>query len=175
MSEAPEGAAGLGSPAEVATAWVQAVMDRADLGAAWPLTDPTLRLVLAQHWIWTNQGVPAVSREDRDELARALAACPSSHPLWGRFASQRIRRWREHWQGFTTLTWTLMDRQERLRPDLEVVSFAERKRLEDLDRPGPPLVTRRLAVRRTPSGWLVAGLDGTALFEPGWPPAQVSP
>ena len=160
----PPGVAGAQSPEAAATAWVEAVMDRRDLAAAWRLTDPTLRLVLAQYWIWSHRGEAVVgAQEEWDRLARALAECPSAHPLWERFASDRLRRWREFWSGFSAKTWEVRDEPEPIGVGLEVVTFAETG--------GPALPVRRFAVRDTPDGWLVAGLDGTALFQPGWPPS----
>lgn len=162
-------------PEGTARAWVEAIMDRRDLGAAWALTDPPLRLVLAQHWILSRLHDPAVTAVDRDELAEALAACPSTHPLWERFASERIRRWRQHWGQFSARTWDVAGDPEPMGDDLRVVTFLERHRLTGWARPGPPPPARRLAVRHRPEGWLVAGLDGSALFRPGWPPTQLPP
>lgn len=149
-------------------------MDRGDMAAAWELTDPNLRLVLAQHWIISRQEDPDVEREDRDDLATDLAASPSPHPLWDRFASDRLRRWRQFWAGFRTQTWDVIDETEELMPGVAVVTFMEKHRLLGWAKPGPPPAARRFAVRSTPEGWLVAGLDGSALFEPGWPPTQVA-
>lgn len=171
MTDDSGGASGLrrgDGPEDVAAAWVDAVMDRGDLAAAWPLTHPTLRLVLAQHWIWSQRGQAVVGDDQRqwDAMAAALAAGPARHPLWERFASDRVRRWREFWPGFSTRTWSVRDEAEPLGVDLEVVTFVETG--------GPPLPARRFAMRDTPDGWLVAGLDGSALFEPGWPPSRVA-
>ena len=149
-------------------------MDRGDMRAVWELTDPSLRLVLVQHWIISRQGDPEVEREDRDELARGLAASPSAHPLWDRFASDRLRRWRQFWVGFRTQTWDVTEDTQELMPGVAVVTFMEKHRLLGWAKPGPPPAMRRFAVRLTPQGWLVAGLDGSALFEPGWPPTQVA-
>ena len=153
------------TPQEVAATWVEAVMDQGDLRKAWPLTDDILRLVLAQDWIWAHRHHPWVGHgSDWDGLAQALAECPSSHPLWERFAADRVRRWREFWRGFSSRTWSVRDEPEPLGVGLEVVTFVETG--------GPPLPARRFAMRDTPEGWLVAGLDGTALFRPGWPPSR---
>ena len=162
------------SPEAVARAWVEAVMDRGDMAAAWVLTDPDLRLVLAQHWIISRQGDPALAGYEPDALARDLAASSSPHPLWDRFASDRLRRWRQFWAGFGTQTWDVADETQRLMPGVVVVTFMEKHRLLGWAKPGPPAATRRFAVRSTPRGWLVAGLDGSALFRPGWPPTQVA-
>ncbi len=165
--EAPASLGG-GGPRQVAAAWVEAVMDRGDLGAAWPLTHPTLRLVLAQHWIWSQRGHSVVGDDEAewDELAAALVGGPGRHPLWERFAADRIRRWREFWPGFSVRTWAAREEPEPIGVDLEVVTFVETG--------GPPLPARRFAMRDTPEGWMVASLDGSALFRPGWPPARVA-
>ena len=147
-------------------------MDRGDLAAAWALTDPDLRLVLAQHWILSRQDDPEVAGQDRDDLARALAASPPEHPLWKRFSSERLGRWRQFWGDFGTQRWDVTEERQELSPGLEVVTFMEKHRLLGWAKPGPPPTTRRFAVRSTPAGWLVAGLDGSALFRPGWPPTQ---
>ena len=152
-----------------ARAWVSAVMDERDLAKAWPLTDPPLRKVLAQHWILQSSPEVVGPPEGWEAMADRLAADPPDHPLWPRFASERLARWREFWSGLSAVTWGIKDRTE-IRPGVVVVSFVEpRGKLMQL-KPGPPLEFRRLAVRRTGDGWLLAGLDGSNLFQPGWPP-----
>lgn len=155
---------------EVATAWVRAVMDERDLEKAWPLTDPPFRKVLAQHWILQSHPDVVGPPEEWEALADGLAACPPGHPLWERFAKERLARWREFWPGFRAATWGVKARSEP-RPGIVVVAFVEpRGKLMSL-KPGPPLQFRHLAVRGRPEGWLLAGLDGAHLFVPGWPPA----
>lgn len=154
---------------EAARAWVRAVMDDRDLASAWPLTDPLLRKVLAQHWILSSPPEVVGPPEGWEALADRLAACPPGHPLWPRFAADRVARWREFWPGFSAVTWGVRSRTDT-RPGVAVVTFVEpRGKLMQL-RPGPPLEHRRLAVRRVDEGWLLAGLDGNNLFRPGWPP-----
>lgn len=165
-----------GAAQEVVLEWVRAVMEARDLRRAWELTDPDLRLVLAQHWIWAHQGEELVGgRDGWDEIAGALAASPSEHPLWDRFARERLRRWRESWSGLSTLTWELHDSEpEVLGDDVVVVALVPRsQKWRDL-RPGPPPAFRRFAVRERPDGWRMAGLDGAALYRPGWPPERVT-
>ena len=152
-----------------ARAWVRAVMDERDLAKAWPLTDPALRKVLAQHWILQSPPDLVGPPEGWEAMADRLAEDPPNHPLWPRFAAERLARWREFWTGFSAVTWGVKEHVE-IRPDVVVVSFVEpRGKLMQL-KPGPPLEFRRLAVRRTGEGWLLAGLDGSNLFQPGWPP-----
>ncbi|MGH9155103.1 MAG: hypothetical protein ACRD1K_04480 [Acidimicrobiales bacterium] len=162
----------MAGPREVAVAWVAAVMDERDLRAAWPLTEPDLRLVLSQHWIMSNHEDAELVGEPGgwDELAAGLSADPSPSPLWDRFAADRLKRWRLHWVGFSAHTWDLRDGREAPRPDLEVVTFIEPGRKLNL-KPGSPVTFRRLALRHRGRHWRLAGVDGTNLFRPGWPPA----
>ena len=161
------------TPDAVAVAWVRAAMEDRDLRRAWGMTHPDLRLVLAQHWIMSHHDEPEVAAQDPDDLAAGLAASPSDHPLWDRFSSQRLRRWRQHWGNFSTRTWGVLDEHQALAPGLEVVTFMEKHRLLEWAKPGSPPVTRRFAMRSTSGAWLVAGLDGSAVFRPGWPPTPL--
>ena len=172
-------AAAAGDPAAAtatATAvdWVEAVMDRKDLRAAWPLMERDLRLVLAQHWILSHAELGSEfigPQAGWDMLAQGLAADPSNHPLWDRFAKERLSRWGEYWGKFSARTWKVRE-TEMLRPEAVIVTFAE-PRLPALEtKPGPPAVFRRLALRRRGDTWLVAGLDGRNVFRPGWPPSK---
>lgn len=160
----------------MAVAWVDAVMDRGDLRSAWRLTDPPLCLVLVQHWIASHEGDPAVDAvANRDDLAAGLASSPPTHPLWGRFASDRLGRWREFWGDFNTREWKVEGPPERLRYDMAIVAFRRANDLGDPGEGGGPPLSRRLALAKTAGRWLVAGLDGTNLFRPGWPPTLVGP
>lgn len=160
------------SPQAAAVAWVEAVMDRGDLRAAWAMTDPTLRLVLAQEWVWSNRHTPLLGyRTDWRDVAEGLASSPSEHPLWERFAADRIREWHTVWKGFGARTWMALDRAEVVGVDLEIVSFVEPGAASTHGRGGRMAFARRLLLRHTGTGWLVAGLDGARLFRPGWPPS----
>ncbi|HVE45411.1 MAG TPA: hypothetical protein VNA57_01505 [Acidimicrobiales bacterium] len=172
MTSSSEAEAAPDDAVAVAVAWVDAVMDRKDLRAAWPLMERDLRLVLAQHWVLSHAEIGSEligPQPGWDMLAQGLAADPSSHPLWDRFAKERLLRWREYWGKFSTRTWKVR-RTESPVPDVAIVTFAE-PRLPALEtKPGPPEVFRRLALRRSGGTWLVAGLDGRNIFRPGWPP-----
>ena len=164
------------TPAETAqqsaTRWVKAVIDDGDLLAAWPLTDPVLRLVLAQDWVWTHRHQPTIGHDRSwDELARGLAAVPPHEELWDAFSQELVNRWRKIWPGFTSSAWVPWDQPEVIALDLEMVTFLESDggapvRFE----PGRSALARRFALRHTDDGWLVASV-GDQMFVPGWPPS----
>jgi len=156
----------------VATTWVEAVMDRGDLREVWPLTDPTLRLVLAQDWIWTHRHHPFVGPDaDRDGLARSLAATSPDHPLWARFAAELLELWQKMWRGFSARSWQPRDDPEVIDLDLEMVTFVE---VGGAPGSARDAFARRFALRHSPDGWRVASINGDQIFVPGWPPALES-
>ena len=175
MSDAPGAEAATphpGSPQSCVVAWLEAAMDRGDLAAAWPLMDPTLRQVLAQEWIWRHADESVLEDgEDRDALAAALAAAPSQHPLWPRFSSELMGEWQRIWRGFSSRTWRAWEQAEVVGLDLEMVTLVEAGAAEAPTHPRRAAFVRRILVRHTPEGWLVAGLNGEQVFRPGWPPA----
>ena len=167
-----------GTPQAAALAWVEAVMDRADLARAWELTDPTLRLVLAQDWVWNHRHDLAaadgrggeVDSRGWDELARGLASSPPEHGLWDRFAADTIGTWQQIWKGFSTRTWRISDQPEVLGLDLEMVTFVEASGNGE-PQPRRFALARRFAMVHTDSRWVVASINGDQLFRPGWPPS----
>jgi len=159
------------TPQAAARRWVEAVMDNGDLDAAWPLTDPVLRLVLAQDWIWTHRHEPRIGHDrDWESIARELATCPSTHELWESFTQEQIAYWHTIWKGFSTLTWGVWDEPEVVSLDMEMVTFMESDGRPVRFAPGRSAFARRFAMRHGPEGWLVAGVNGDQLFRPGWPP-----
>ena len=151
------------TPQAAAQAWIDDVLHGRDLAAAWPATDPQLRLVLAQDWVWNHRHDPAIGHDhDWDEIATGLAAGPGQHALWDRFAGDLVKLWEQTWRGFGTDAWTVRQEPEILDLDLEVVTFVEQE----------TSLTRRFVLRHAGGRWLVAGVNGDQLFEPGWPPRQ---
>jgi hypothetical protein len=160
------------TPQVVAQRWVKALMDEGDVAAAWPLTDPTLRLVLAQDWVWTNRHHPSIGHDRSwDELARGLAAVPPEHALWAAFAKELVTRYHKMWEGFSSRTWATWDEVEVVGLDLEMVTFLERDGGPVRFHPGRSSLARRFAMRHTPEGWMVASVSGGQMFVPGWPPS----
>ena len=158
------------SAQEVAATWVELVMDRGNLDEAWPLTDPTLRLVLVQDWIWAHRHHSFVGQgPEWDDLAHSLAAARPQPALWPRFRAELLELWHKIWKGFSALTWQAFDDPEVVGLDLETVTFVE------LDASGVPArrttVPRRFALRHCDTGWQVASINGDQMFLPGWPPS----
>ncbi len=155
-----------------AVRWVETVMDKRDLGAAWSGTDPVLRLVLAQDWVWTNRHRPGIGHNrDWDEVAGGLAAGPGGHRLWPVFAKDVVERWHALWKGFSARSWDVSDDPEVVDLDLEIVTFVERDGQRALPGTGSGAFARRFAMRYGPDGWQVASVNGEQFFVPGWPPS----
>lgn len=161
------------TPQVVAMAWVEAVMDDGDLAAAWPMTDPVLRLVLAQDWVWTYRHHSMIGHEqDWEALARGLASCPSEHHLWDKFAAELIGRWHTIWNGFSSRSWGAAEEPEVISLDLEMVTFLEADGDDPVRfEPGRSAFARRFAMRHTEDGWRLASINGDQMFVPGWPPS----
>src|SRR5205807_862622 len=73
-------------------AWASRSSESARMAAAWAMTDPRLRLVRSQAWIWNNRKDADIAAVGRDELARALAQERPDHPLWGDFAATEVHQ-----------------------------------------------------------------------------------
>lgn len=169
----PEEPARTETAQEAATRWVKAVMDDGDLVAAWPMTDPVLRLVLAQDWVWTHRHHPMLGHDRSwEEVARGLAAVPPKHELWPSFATELLERWHKMWGDLSTETWLPWDQPEVIGLDLEMVTFLESDgKVPVRFEPGRSALARRFAVRHSAEGWRVAGVSGDHMFVPGWPPS----
>ncbi len=159
------------SAQEVAITWVEAVMDNGNLDDAWPLTDPTLRLVLVQDWIWAHRHHAWVgSGPDWDGLARSLSEARPDHNLWPRFSTELLELWQKIWRGFSVLTWQPVDSPEVVALDLETVTFVEVSAVGTGT--SRSSFSRRFALRHTADGWRVASINGEQMFVPGWPPSM---
>ena len=147
-------------------------MDNGDAGAAWPWTDPVLRLVLAQDWVWAHRHRPAIGHgSDWDEVAGGLAAGPAGHRLWSVFAKDLVERWHATWKGFSASSWEVSDDPEVLDLDVEIVTFIERHDERAGQSPSRAGFVRRFAMRYGEEGWKVASVNGEQFFVPGWPPS----
>jgi hypothetical protein len=71
-------------PVEAARTWFSLVVRDRDLRAAWPKTDPNLRLVMTQGWCWANRSHPLLKTLEGAGLARELAREPPVITRFGR-------------------------------------------------------------------------------------------
>lgn len=157
-----------GGPAAAAGEWFAAIVDRADLVAAWALTDHPLRLALAQSWLMNTQ--QSVDDRSRDRVAAGIADGNGSD-YWGEFAEWRLTRWREQtFKPFVEQGWGLVSIPEMAGPDVEFVRLAPGRQGRELAA-GEPVLVQTLTVRLVRGSWLMAGI-GRTLAIPGWPPTE---
>jgi hypothetical protein len=156
-------------PVAAAGTWLALVL-AGNLREAWPKTDPNLRVVLAQAWLWANREHPEVTPYERDDAAASLAGLTFDHDLWLPFEETQLGEIRG-WAGdFNLKDWGAASHPRLVPPDRELVMFI-RTGGEVLTFEEPTFVEGALTMlmRHAPSGWLVAGFSDEAP-EPGWPP-----
>jgi hypothetical protein len=155
---------------EVVLEWLQRIFEEGDVAAAWRITDEPYRLARAQAWIMANIDLPELLNENRDEVAAALAAPTSSHPLWDTFAGFITIRFRNDLPDLTSPAFRrVIEKDDGISagPDLEYVAVTGEQRVEfEL---GETVAVRLFVVRHDD---LVAGL-GQSVPKPGWPPTQI--
>ncbi|MGH2721174.1 MAG: hypothetical protein ACRDJO_06170 [Actinomycetota bacterium] len=157
-------------PLESAWSWVATVVESGDLAAAWPHTDPNLRLVLAQSWIFTHRTKPPVSGWNREELARGLVPVGSRHPLWAAFAARQVEKLRAWWGNPNLDEWGASIKGRVMAADHELIRFTPiESRPGRLPRPSSKGGGHLVLVRAFEEQWLVAGFDRNPP-RPGWPP-----
>lgn len=164
-----ESATGEGTPAEVAGAFLDAVVVEDSLELAWLLCDDDLRLALVQEWMI---GVGLADEATRDALAAELAQpLGSDHPLWPAFAVPTLAGFRESWpaEGYDSLG--VPGDPRPIAPGLELVPFVTEDswRRATNTPPGEPPRRRtgpvtievyaNLLMRLTDGGWRVASLS----------------
>jgi hypothetical protein len=157
-------------PLESAWAWLECVVESGDLDAAWPATDPNLRLALVQSWIWNNRTRPPVSAWNREELARALTPDRPGHPLWSVFAPKQVEKLRAWWGNPDLDAWGASIKARVVPSDYELIRFTPMDtRPGSVPKPPSKREGRLVLLRGTPEGWVVSGFDRQPPT-PGWPP-----
>jgi hypothetical protein len=164
---------GPGGPVAAVYEWVE-LIHAGDLRAAWPKTDPTLRLVLAQAWLWANRGHATVIPYDREEAAESLAGTRFDHDLWPAFEETQIGEFAEQWPDFPSDEWGAASRPRPVPPDSEVVMFM-RTGGEVIQITEPTLMeTFPFLMRLADGEWLVESFSSERP-KPGWPPEAPRP
>lgn len=161
-------------PVAVSRWWIAAVMEEGDWETAWSLSDPLLRLVHVQAWLWPLRAEEGIATDDLDDLAGELCVEGPVHPMWDEFAATALATYHSTWGEFDLTRWTVRGSASPVAPDLEVVVF--------LRTAEAPIVTeenlhvaRPFLVRFTPAGWLVAHAGGDRPPVAGWPPEFPTP
>jgi hypothetical protein len=160
-----------GGSVQAAAAWLGLILGERNLDAAWPATDPNMRLAIAQGWLFKR----GEATDTRDELARSLAEAPSSAELWPTFSNGVLDAFADNWPFFDYEGyWGVIDMPEPIAVDgLELVCFAM---IEGAPpgvievEAGEPWAVLPLLMRSTGEGWLVAGVSQSGPPMPGWPP-----
>jgi hypothetical protein len=140
-----------------------------DLGAAWPHTDPTLRLCWAQWWADANRNALQTSDYDLDEVARALAIDNGRHDLWPHFERVVIRDFQAACP-LDSRTWSIGTAPRLVAPDIELLYVHRELPVGGYWAPNAAAEVVPLVMRLTDDVWRVMNLGSEAVPEPGWPP-----
>jgi hypothetical protein len=158
-------------PVMAAAEWLRCVLERNDLAEAWPLTDPNLRLVLTQEFLWANREHEALAGYDLTDTATSLASCDFEHELWPAFQESQVREFHEAWDEFFSGYYAVASRPRPVGVDYELVKYVETESDEPMWVTEPTLVVAQVyLMRATEGGWLMAGFGVDTPPTPGWPP-----
>ena len=155
-------------PVKAAQAWIEAIQ----LGryeAAWAMTDPRLRLVRAQAWVWNNRKDTDILACDRDDLARALAEERPDHPLWGDFAATEVHQMTGVYGTFRSENWGASSGPSTAGPDYALVLFGHLSGDPLILTDAPPVFSLVFLMHAAGRGWVLASFSDV-LPTPGWPP-----
>jgi hypothetical protein len=127
-------------PVAAANEWISLVLS-GNLRAAWPKTDATLRLVLAQAWLWANRERPDVEPFDLDDGAQSLAGLTFDHDLWSCSKRRRPKNFSRRGRTSTTTIGAPPEKldRSRARSTLQHARYAYVGRVYDLIGGAPDL------------------------------------
>jgi hypothetical protein len=156
-------------PVRAAEDWLELV-NAGDFDAVWRGMDETLRLAVAQDWIYANRkNTRDFPQHDWDRLAAHLSECPPRHtPRLSDFNTIMLSKFQAI--GYDPDTWGAGSRPRPIGLDCELILFTEASS-EPIVFNEPTFIETNLMLlmRSTPSGWLVAGFTDEPPV-PGWPP-----
>ncbi|MFJ4486809.1 SEFIR domain-containing protein [Streptomyces longwoodensis] len=159
-----------GGPVDTANKFVKAVKKR-KINRAWELLTPTLRLVLAQAWIWANKDHPDVTPYDRNELANSLSAVKSNHPLTRGFMAMQLGEFQSAFEAIDE-TWGAASNPRPIGIDYELVLLSPTGGdVIIFDERTGPLRTAPFLMKQLMGQWRVDAF-GPAYPIPGWPPSS---
>jgi tetratricopeptide (TPR) repeat protein len=159
-----------GGPVDTANKFVKTVKKR-KINRAWELLTPTLRLVLAQAWIWANKDHPDVTPYDRNELANSLSAVKSNHPLTRGFMATQLGEFQSAFEAIDE-TWGAASNPRPIGIDYELVLLSPTGGdVIIFDERTGPLRTAPFLMKQLMGQWRVDAF-GPAYPIPGWPPSS---
>lgn len=164
-----------GGPVDTANKFVQAVKKKR-FDRAWNLLTPTLRLVLAQSWVWANKDHPNLASYDPQELAKSLSATKPNHKLAKDFTATQLREFRSLFSSIDE-TWGAASNPRPIGIDYELVLLSPTGGdVVIFDEHIGPLQTRPFLVKQIMGQWRVDSFT-SAYPIPGWPPSreEISP
>ena len=174
-------------PVAAALDWMNAVLTDRDYANAWAHMTDELRLARSQAWLWNNRAFFKRAAETLDEQATMLAAVPSTHPHWGKFAEIELRLFLTAWPPEDYAHIGVASRPRPLAPGLELVLFLRMEAAEALgnattvsdgvvqiaggeDEGTAVEAFAQIVVEHDGTRWRVASHNGPGLPTPGWPP-----
>ena len=161
VSPADESAAHFGpaGPVETAGAWLELVVVRRDLDAAWPLTDPAFRRRLVEAWATAARRHPLLAGVDRALLVEDMSAGePAPGARWSAFADAQVREVAQRCRWVDLTGWGWATRPQVESPGYELVVLADHGEDCVLEEP-PVLPAFGVLMHHHPvRGWLVADL-----------------
>ncbi|PWJ07365.1 hypothetical protein DKG34_12410 [Streptomyces sp. NWU49] len=159
-----------GGPVDTANKFVKAVKKK-KMNRAWELLTPTLRLVLAQAWIWANKDHPNITLYERGELASSLSAVKSNHPLARDFMVTQLGEFQSAFMAIDE-TWGAASNPRPIGVDYELVLLSPTGGdVIIFDERTGPLRTAPFLMKQLMGQWRVEGF-GPAYPIPGWPPSS---
>lgn len=152
----------------VGFAFVRALWGERDLSAAWPLTDPLLRLCLTQAWLEPQAALCRASGFEPADVADAFTADHPEHDLWPVLQDVMLR---EVLPGYPDdlPQWGVTARHILVAPDIELLyllPLPDEGDIVAVGAQGLPLLMKYTHGY----GWRVLNFFSTNIPVPGWPP-----
>ncbi|MEU6382730.1 TIR domain-containing protein [Streptomyces bauhiniae] len=159
-----------GGPVDTANKFVRAVK-KGKFNRAWGLLTPKLRLALTQAWIWANIEHEALLPFDREELAKALSAIKSEHPLAKAFNATQLGEFQSSFPSIDE-TWGAASNPRPIGIDYELVVLSPTGgEVVVLDGTTGPVQTAPFLMKQVMGQWKVENFY-PAYPIPGWPPSR---
>lgn len=161
---------GNGSAVAAGRAYLKAV-NEGDIEEVWICTEPTLRLVLTQAWVYANGQHSDLISLDQEKLAQDLASLTTPCSFQDEFFATQLREMQDAFQMYDDDQWGAAEKPRHFGLDYELVIYMETGGdslifQEGMSPPAIPLLMRRIA-----SSWKVANFHA-AYPIPGWPPTS---